>query len=166
MCLIFSFHRWVHSVIIRCSLKPVLHQTERANNLQCIDLLISGSPAKCQVLDLLWSCGARSPKNLENMQERFLFCLIQKMHLNAAGVAYTLYLWMSDDLPQLALPLIQFAYKMRQEIPSHINPSMSAGVVRLYLKVKRSKTIRFGHHPECRAPSSRLRSLRCAHVDI
>lgn len=96
----------------------------------------------------------------------FCFASFRKMHLNAAGVAYTLYLWTPDDLPHLALPLIWFAYKTRQEIPSHINPSMSARVVRLYLKVERSKTIRFGHRPECRAPSSGLRSLRSTHVNI
>lgn len=133
------------------------------NVLICL-LEVLQQSAKC------WTCfeaAGRGVRNIpENMRERFLFCLIQKMHLNAAGVAYTLYLWTPDDLPQLALPLIQFAYKTRQEIPSHINPSMSARVVRLYLKVKRSKTIRFGHRPECRAPSSGLRSLRSTHVNI
>lgn len=133
------------------------------NVLICL-LEVLQQSAKC------WTCFeavGRGVRNIpENMRERFLFCLIQKMYLNAAGVAYTSYLWTLDHLPQVALPLIRFAYKTRQEIPSHINPSMSVRVVRLYLKVKRSKTIRFGHHPERRARSSELRSLHCAHVNI
>lgn len=51
LSLISLFHRWVHSVIISCSFNPALQQTAKATNLQCIDLLISHSPAKYQVSD-------------------------------------------------------------------------------------------------------------------
>lgn len=89
------FHRWVHSVIIGFALKPVLHQTAKATNLQCIDLLISKVPSVRLAVKLqsFWIVG-----NIQiNIQQRILFCLVflgykLSMYWNAQTVFFLMQL--------------------------------------------------------------------------